>query len=164
MQIDPKTKTRVSGTFASPLPDSNRRPPPYHAIQTAAGGNARQRFPVSSSHFGASGGPNLCHPLRPSVPQLFHPNRPKTPTLDAATMTPRCGLNRSGRSNTHAAVKALRSLGRLERQVLREGAREGELGGVADAMGDAAHRLLALAERPRHELRAEQTKRRLSGT
>jgi hypothetical protein len=50
---------------ASPLTDSNRRPPPYHAIQTAAGGSRRQRFPVSSSHFRASGGPNLCHPLRP---------------------------------------------------------------------------------------------------
>jgi hypothetical protein len=56
---------RFRGVRPSPLPDSNRRPPPYHAIQTAAGGSLRQRFPVSSSHFGSSGGPNLCHPLRP---------------------------------------------------------------------------------------------------
>jgi hypothetical protein len=49
----------------SPLPDSNRGPPPYHAIQTAAGGSRWQRFPVSSSHFGRSGGRNLCHQLRP---------------------------------------------------------------------------------------------------
>src|SRR5439155_26415896 len=28
----------------SPLTDSNRRPPPYHGIQTATGRNRRQRF------------------------------------------------------------------------------------------------------------------------
>jgi hypothetical protein len=62
----PTTETAVEqGRNRSPLTDSNRRPPPYHAIQAAAGGSRRQRFPVSSSHFGASGGPNLCHPLRP---------------------------------------------------------------------------------------------------
>src|SRR5207244_4583347 len=36
--------------------------------------------------------------------------------------------------------------------VLREGAREGELGGVADEVGDAGDRLLALAEEPCGEL------------
>jgi hypothetical protein len=36
--------------------------------------------------------------------------------------------------------------------VLREGARERVLGGVADEVGDAAHRLLALTEKPRGEL------------
>src|SRR5947199_7967874 len=135
----------------SPLTDSNRRPPPYHRSKRQPVGTHGDGFPSVQAILGLLAARTFATRCAPSVPQLFHPNRPKTPTLDAATMTPRCGLNRSGRSNTHAAVKALRSLGRLERQVLREGAREGELGGVADAMADAAHRLLALAERPRHE-------------
>ena len=42
--------------------------PPYHAIQTATPGGGWQQFPAGSSHFGADGHPNLCHPLRPSVP------------------------------------------------------------------------------------------------
>src|SRR5437667_7308592 len=67
----------------------------------------------------------------PSVPQLFHPNRPKTPTLDAATMTPRATIatknsiqapsrrvfeDKAEIAEAHAAVEALRSLGRLERR------------------------------------------------
>src|SRR6266550_2515519 len=75
-------KSRFAGLLQSPIPDSNRRPPPYHAIQTATGGSQWQRFGGSSSHFPGLGEPNLCHPLRPSVPQLFHPNRPKTGSLD----------------------------------------------------------------------------------
>ena len=50
---------------ASPLPDSNRRPPPYHAIQTATGGSRWQRFRPRSSRFSAAREPNVCHPLRP---------------------------------------------------------------------------------------------------
>jgi hypothetical protein len=65
--------TRISSKqekTRSPLTDSNRRPPPYHAIQTAAGGNRAQPFRPSSSRFGGSGGPNVCHRLRPlcSIP------------------------------------------------------------------------------------------------
>ncbi|SRR6266511_2401590 len=30
--------------YLSPLPDSNRRPPPYHALRSATGRNPRQRF------------------------------------------------------------------------------------------------------------------------
>jgi hypothetical protein len=30
--------------YLSPLPDSNRGPPPYHALQTASGRNPRQQF------------------------------------------------------------------------------------------------------------------------
>jgi hypothetical protein len=37
--------------FESPLTDSNRRPPPYRALQTATGRNARQRFGLISSLF-----------------------------------------------------------------------------------------------------------------
>jgi hypothetical protein len=54
-----------AGPLQSPLTDSNRRPPPYHAIQTATGGSRWQRFSASSSHFPAFGPPNLCHRLRP---------------------------------------------------------------------------------------------------
>jgi hypothetical protein len=55
--------------YLSPLPDSNRRPPPYHAIQTTTGGSRWQRFGASSSHF-----PSLrrVEPLPPVAPPLFH--------------------------------------------------------------------------------------------
>src|SRR6266508_5892935 len=55
----------TAGLLESPLTDSNRRPPPYHAIQTATGGSRWQGFVASSSRFRTSGHPNLCHPLRP---------------------------------------------------------------------------------------------------
>jgi hypothetical protein len=35
-------RRQFTGTLQSPLTDSNRRPPPYHALQTASGRNARQ--------------------------------------------------------------------------------------------------------------------------
>jgi hypothetical protein len=45
MQRGTKGKApRLRGLCGSPLPDSNRRPPPYHAIQTATGGSRWQRF------------------------------------------------------------------------------------------------------------------------
>src|SRR5438132_10912509 len=37
LQVDPKTKAAFAGLLQSPLTDSNRRPPPYHALQTATG-------------------------------------------------------------------------------------------------------------------------------
>src|SRR5215216_1289335 len=37
-------KPRFPGLLESPLTDSNRRPPPYHALRSATGGNPRQRF------------------------------------------------------------------------------------------------------------------------
>jgi hypothetical protein len=58
-------KSRYAGLLQSPLTDSNRRPPPYHAIQTATGGSQWQRFGASSSHFPAFRVPNVCHRLRP---------------------------------------------------------------------------------------------------
>jgi hypothetical protein len=39
--------------------------PPYHAIQTAAGGSQWQRLGARSSQFRAFGEPNVRHPLRP---------------------------------------------------------------------------------------------------
>src|SRR5262249_1043629 len=60
-----ETKTPFPGLLQSPLTDSNRRPPPYHAIQTATGGSRRQRFVATSSRFQASGERNACHRLRP---------------------------------------------------------------------------------------------------
>jgi hypothetical protein len=35
----------VRGLFRSPLPDSNRRPPPSQALRSATGRNRSQRFP-----------------------------------------------------------------------------------------------------------------------
>jgi hypothetical protein len=37
-------KAPACGAFASPLPDSNRRPPPYHGTSHATGRNRGQRF------------------------------------------------------------------------------------------------------------------------
>src|SRR5205807_10388133 len=61
-------------------------------------------------------------------------------------------LSRPPVSGGERALDPLSVAARRFAAVLREGAREGELGGVADAMGDAANRLLALAEEPRGEL------------
>jgi hypothetical protein len=36
--------TALAGLLQSPLPDSNRRPPPYHGTSQATGRNPRQRF------------------------------------------------------------------------------------------------------------------------
>jgi hypothetical protein len=72
--------------------------------------------------------------------------------LAAATAT----LSLVATSVCHAAAEldALSVPARRLAAALREGARERELRFVADAMGDAAHRLLALAEEPRGELHA----------
>jgi hypothetical protein len=56
---------RGSFLCRSPLTDSNRRPPPYHAVPAATGRNPRQRFWRS---FAVSGGvpfAAVCHRLRP---------------------------------------------------------------------------------------------------
>ena len=55
----------LRGFRKSPLPDSNRRP-----LLNQCDPNGSRWQPVATvsrqcSHFGASGDPNLCHPLRP---------------------------------------------------------------------------------------------------
>src|SRR5437773_4799756 len=64
----------------SPLTDSNRRPPPYHAIKTATGGSQWKRFRASSGQFPVFVEPNLCHRLRPlcsiTVPSQSAENGP----------------------------------------------------------------------------------------
>jgi hypothetical protein len=45
---------RLRGFRQSPLPDSNRRPPPCHAIQTATGGSRWQRLALVQAIFGRS--------------------------------------------------------------------------------------------------------------
>jgi hypothetical protein len=42
--IEKAKAPRLRGFRESPLPDSNRRPPPYHVLLTATGRNPRQRF------------------------------------------------------------------------------------------------------------------------
>jgi hypothetical protein len=73
-------RTHLQGFYRSPLTDSNRRPPPYHAIQTATGGSQWQRFGARSSHFRPFGEPNVCQRLRPlcsiTVPSQSAQNRP----------------------------------------------------------------------------------------
>jgi hypothetical protein len=58
-------RRRLAAFLQSPLTDSNRRPPPYHAIQTATGGSRWQRFVAKSNHFRALDGPSVCDRLRP---------------------------------------------------------------------------------------------------
>ena len=52
---------RFAGTLQSPLTDSNRRPPPYHAGHR----NPRQRFCLISAVFGVALFATRCHRLRP---------------------------------------------------------------------------------------------------
>jgi hypothetical protein len=58
-------KAPACGAFASPLPDSNRRPPPYHVLLAATGRNPRPRFWVTSAVFEAGRFAAGCHPLQP---------------------------------------------------------------------------------------------------
>src|SRR5215210_2059134 len=44
LQVDPKQKASYAGILQSPLPDSNRRPPPYHGTSPATARNPRQRI------------------------------------------------------------------------------------------------------------------------
>jgi hypothetical protein len=93
-----KKKLRFAGLLQSPLPDSNRRPPPYHAIQMAAGGNRAQRSRASSSRFRACGGRTFATDCAPSVPYLFHGNWPK-PAV-SSPVTPDCALGTSTLAQT----------------------------------------------------------------
>jgi hypothetical protein len=83
---------RCAGLSRSPLPDSNRRPPPYHAIQTATGGSPWHRFGASSSHWGLLATGTFATRCAPSVPWLFHSNRPKTRSFGAGPVT-RCAAD-----------------------------------------------------------------------
>jgi hypothetical protein len=82
----------LQALYRSPLTDSNRRPPPYHAIPTATAGSRWQRFGASSSDFSACCEVNLCHRLRPlcSIPvpsqssENAHPTRQPPPLVPAA--------------------------------------------------------------------------------
>jgi hypothetical protein len=58
-------KRHFAALLQSPLTDSNRRPPPYHALRAAPGRNPRQRFwhdlaPVADTRLAAD-----CHCLQP---------------------------------------------------------------------------------------------------
>jgi hypothetical protein len=55
----------LAASFQSPLTDSNRRPPPYHALRSATGRNLRQRFWLVSEVFGRAALATDCHQLQP---------------------------------------------------------------------------------------------------
>jgi len=78
-----KPNLRTPHVLQSPLTDSNRRPPPYHAIQTATGGSRWQRFRAGSSRFPASATRTFATGCARSVPYLFHRNRPKNGQFEA---------------------------------------------------------------------------------
>jgi hypothetical protein len=49
----------------SPLSDSNRRPPPYHAVVAVTGGNSPQRFALVLALSGRERFAAVCHRLQP---------------------------------------------------------------------------------------------------
>jgi hypothetical protein len=55
----------LQALYRSPLTDSSRRPPPYHALRTATGRNPRQRFRLVSALFRLGAFATGCHWLRP---------------------------------------------------------------------------------------------------
>ena len=58
-------KCRRAASLQSPLTDSNRRPPPYHALRSATGRNPRQRFWLVSAVCRTFSVATGCHRLRP---------------------------------------------------------------------------------------------------
>jgi hypothetical protein len=56
---------QTTAGVSSPLTDSNRRPPPYHALRLATGRNPRQRFSLVSAVFGLFGFATGCQRLPP---------------------------------------------------------------------------------------------------
>jgi hypothetical protein len=65
-QRSERTKAPVCrGFLQSPLTDSNRRPPPYHADPAATGRKRRQRFWRDSAVFTAARFATACHRLQP---------------------------------------------------------------------------------------------------
>ena len=60
-----KKTPRLAGHSESPLTDSNRRPPPYHALRAATGCSPRQRFSLVSAPLAAASFATGCHRLQP---------------------------------------------------------------------------------------------------
>ena len=58
-------KAGCAGLSRSPLPDSNRRPPPYHGTSQATGGSRWQRISPVSAAFAAPRFATACHRLQP---------------------------------------------------------------------------------------------------
>jgi hypothetical protein len=69
-----RSMTAISLIRVSPLPDSNRRPPPYHGTSQATGRNQRQRFWLASAVLGRAAFATDYHWLHPrgsiNVPSL----------------------------------------------------------------------------------------------
>jgi hypothetical protein len=63
-------RDRFAG-ISSPLPDSNRRPPPYHAIRTATSRGQRQEIRVVQAGSRLEKRPNHCAPLPPRFSKFF---------------------------------------------------------------------------------------------
>ena len=64
-KFSPSRKRRFPALLQSPLTDSNRRPPPYHADPAATRRSPRQRFWLVSAVMEAAGFATGCHGLRP---------------------------------------------------------------------------------------------------
>jgi hypothetical protein len=63
--LPPRWFIRGAGVVHRALQDSNRRPPPFHALRSATGRNRRQRFWLVRAVFGARAFATGCHWLRP---------------------------------------------------------------------------------------------------
>ena len=111
----------------SPLPDSNRGPPPYHVLQTAIDRNRRQRFCLFSPFAGYSDLPPLVTGLQPRGPikapslVVFQDNKLGVAGLTGVTRlrpsndsASRSGHSRSNRALTLASGRAGCSTGAAE--------------------------------------------------
>jgi hypothetical protein len=65
--------------------ESNRRPPPYHALLAATGRNRRQRFSLDFAVFAPERFATGCHRLQPRGSIRLHPSLSFLATFDGAT-------------------------------------------------------------------------------
>jgi hypothetical protein len=92
----------------SPLPDSNRGPPPYHGISAASGRNPRQRFSPISAVLAAVPIATGCHRLRPqgSIKAPSSESREPGAGLGAVSRKSRA-LRRDGVPSDHARPRRI---------------------------------------------------------
>ena len=113
------TKRAICWPFRSPLTDSNRRPPPYHALSAAAGSSRKRLFAGTIRCGIETGFASGCHRLRPLVStsapssggrRLREPQVPRSPRCRDAVGWPRrdsCGRRRGVSRDCRRALSVL---------------------------------------------------------
>ena len=88
--VDLNTKAPTGGALQSPLTDSNRRPPPYHALRNDCRGVATGCGSACLSGFR---GCSICHRLPPVAPAGLHKcsiPSPGSPMAKGVWASPKC--------------------------------------------------------------------------